>query len=145
METEKDHVKDSVNPWRLSTVTQVEELKSIIRLLPIWATGIIFAAVYSQMSNLFVLQGDQMNKFVGNSNFEIPSASLSVFDTLSVIFWVPIYDRILVPFARKFTGNRYGLTQLQRMGVGLFISIFAMVSAAVLEDIRLGIVKRQLL
>lgn len=28
------------------------------------------------------------------------------------------------------------------MGVGLFISIFAMVSAAVLEDIRLGIVKR---
>lgn len=89
METEKDHVKDSVNPWRLSTVTQVEELKSIIRLLPIWATGIIFAAVYSQMSNLFVLQGDQMNKFVGNSKFEIPSASLSVFDTLSVIFLGP--------------------------------------------------------
>ncbi|KAF2312594.1 hypothetical protein GH714_035172 [Hevea brasiliensis] len=142
VETEKDNVKDSVNPWRLSTVTQVEELKSIIRLLPIWATGIIFAAVYSQMSNLFVLQGDQMNKFVGNSKFQIPSASLSVFDTLSVIFWVPIYDRIIVPFARRFTGNKYGLTQLQRMGIGLFISIFAMVSAAVLEQIRLGTVRR---
>ncbi|XP_037494427.1 protein NRT1/ PTR FAMILY 8.1 [Jatropha curcas] len=142
VETEKDNVKESVDPWRLSTVTQVEELKSIIRLLPIWATGIIFAAVYSQMSNLFVLQGDQMNKYVGNSSFKIPSASLSVFDTLSVIFWVPIYDRIIVPVARKFTGHKTGLTQLQRMGIGLVISVFAMVSAAVLEMIRLAMVER---
>ncbi|KAK9029200.1 hypothetical protein V6N11_026321 [Hibiscus sabdariffa] len=48
VETESDHIKGTVDPWRLCTVTQVEELKAGIRLLPIWATGIIFAAVYSQ-------------------------------------------------------------------------------------------------
>lgn len=142
METETDHIKGSVDPWRLCTVTQVEELKSIIRLLPIWATGIIFAAVYSQMSTLFVLQGETMDRRVGNSTFKIPSATLSIFDTLSVIFWVPVYDRIIVPFARKYSGYKNGLTQLKRMGIGLFISIFAMISAAILEFIRLRMVRR---
>ncbi|GLU11479.1 hypothetical protein SLE2022_282200 [Rubroshorea leprosula] len=142
VETQLDHKKGTVNPWRLCTVTQVEELKAIIRLLPIWATGIMFAAVYSQMSSLFVLQGERMNTHVGESDFKIPPASLSIFDTLSVIFWVPIYDQIIVPVARKFTGRRSGITQLQRIGIGLIISIFAMVAAAILELVRLREVRR---
>ncbi|ESW18736.1 hypothetical protein PHAVU_006G065900 [Phaseolus vulgaris] len=137
-----DKVRESTNPWRLCTVTQVEELKSVLRLLPVWATGIIFSTVYGQMSTLFVLQGQTMNTHVGNSSFKIPPASLSIFDTLSVIFWVPVYDRIIVPVARKFTGHRNGITQLQRMGVGLFLSIFSMVAAAILELIRLKMVRR---
>ncbi|PQP94341.1 protein NRT1/ PTR FAMILY 8.2-like [Prunus yedoensis var. nudiflora] len=141
VEVQSDHIRDSKDPWRLSTVTQVEELKSIIRLLPIWATGIIFAAVYNQMSNFFVLQGNLMDIRVGHSSFEIPAASLSIFDTLSVIFWVPIYDRVLVPVARKYTGHKNGLTTLQRMGIGLFISIFPLICAAVLELIRLRSVR----
>uniref|UniRef100_A0A2N9FZ14 Major facilitator superfamily (MFS) profile domain-containing protein n=1 Tax=Fagus sylvatica TaxID=28930 RepID=A0A2N9FZ14_FAGSY len=83
-----------------------------------------------------------MDIHVGSSNFEIPPASLSIFDTLSVLFWVPVYDRIIVPLARKFTGHKNGLTQLQRMGIGLFISIFAMLSAGILELERLRIVRR---
>lgn len=142
VETQTDHVKDPVNPWRLCTVTQVEELKAIIRLLPVWATGIVFATVYNQMGTLFVLQGYTMDPHVGNSTFEIPAASLSIFDTLSVLFWVPVYDRIIVPVARRFTGHKSGLTQLQRMGIGLFISIFAMISAAILEVVRLKMVRR---
>lgn len=142
VELESDQMlKGSVDPWKLCTVTQVEELKAIIRLLPVWATGIVFAAVYSQMGNLFVLQGDRMNIHLG-PNFEIPAASLSIFDTLSVIFWVPVYDRIIVPVARKYTGHPNGITQLQRMGIGLFISILAMLSAAILELVRLREVKR---
>ena len=139
---QSDKVKESTNPWRLCTVTQVEELKSILRILPVWATGIIFSTVYGQMSTLFVLQGQTMDTRVGNSTFKIPPASLSIFDTLSVIFWVPVYDRIIVPIATKFTGNKNGLTQLQRMGIGLFISIFSMVAAAILELIRLRMVRR---
>lgn len=137
VELPTDNIKGLKDPWRLCTVTQVEELKSIIRLLPIWATGIIFAAVFSQMGNFFVLQGSLMDLHVGSSNFEIPAASLSVFDTLSVIIWIPIYDRLIVPFTRKSTGHKNGLTTLQRMGIGLFISIISMICAAILEFIRL--------
>ncbi|CAI0424307.1 unnamed protein product [Linum tenue] len=128
------------NPWRLCTVTQVEELKSIIRLLPVWASGIIFSAVYSQMSTMFVLQGNTMDQHIG-PKFKIPSASLSLFDTLSVLFWAPIYDRLIVPAARNFTGHQHGFTQLQRMGIGLVISTLAMVVAGALEVVRLQMVR----
>lgn len=141
MEIETDNIKDSVNAWRLCTVTQVEELKAIIRLLPIWATGIMFSAVYSQMGSLFVLQGKKMDRRLAPSSFKIPSATLSIFDTISVIIWVPIYDRIIVPVARKFTGHPNGITQLQRMGIGLVISIFSMLSAGLVELVRLRIVR----
>lgn len=141
METQTDRVKGSADPWRLCTVTQVEELKAIIRLLPVWASGIVFATVYSQMSTMFVLQGNTMDQHMG-PNFKIPSASLSLFDTLSVIFWAPVYDIVIVPFARKLTGHERGFTQLQRMGIGLLISIFSMVAAGILEVVRLNIVKR---
>ncbi|XP_043699028.1 protein NRT1/ PTR FAMILY 8.1-like [Telopea speciosissima] len=141
VENQGDSIKGSVNPWRLCTVTQVEELKSIIRLLPIWACGIIFSTVYGQMSTMFVLQGNTMDPHIG-PNFKIPSASLSIFDTISVIFWAPVYDRFIVPFARKYTGHKNGFTQLQRMGIGLVISIFAMLSAGIAEVARLNMVKK---
>ncbi|XP_058110914.1 protein NRT1/ PTR FAMILY 8.1-like [Magnolia sinica] len=136
-----EDTEGNINPWRLCTVTQVEELKSIVRLLPIWATGIMFATVYSQMSTMFVLQGNTMDPHMG-PNFKIPSASLSIFDTIAIIFWVPIYDRIIVPMAGAYTGHHRGFTQLQRMGIGLVISIFSMLAAGILELVRLGMVKR---
>lgn len=134
-------IKGLTDPWKLCTVTQVEELKIIIKMLPVWATGIVFATVYSQMSTVFVLQGDTLNPHIG-PHFKIPAASLSIFDTLSVLFWAPVYDRFIVPYARRFTGNERGFSQLQRMGIGLVISIFSMITAGVLEVVRLNIVKR---
>ncbi|KAJ4769121.1 Protein NRT1/ PTR FAMILY 8.1 [Rhynchospora pubera] len=141
VETEEDKTVILVSPWRLCTVTQVEELKSIVRLLPLWAGGIIFSTVYGQMSTMFVLQGNTLDPHIG-PHFKIPAASLSIFDTLSVIVWVPFYDRILVPLVRRITGRERGFTQLTRMGIGLVISIFAMVAAGLLEVARLHIIRR---
>ncbi|XP_074294289.1 protein NRT1/ PTR FAMILY 8.3-like isoform X2 [Silene latifolia] len=127
------------SPWSLCTVTEVEELKILIRMLPIWATGIVFSAVYSQMATMFIEQGMVMDRTVGT--FTIPAASLSIFDVISVILWVPVYDRILTPAARRFTGNERGFSDLQRMGIGLMISILAMVSAALVEIKRLQVAR----
>uniref|UniRef100_A0A0D9UWM0 Major facilitator superfamily (MFS) profile domain-containing protein n=1 Tax=Leersia perrieri TaxID=77586 RepID=A0A0D9UWM0_9ORYZ len=129
------------SPWRLCTVTQVEELKSVVRLLPIWASGIVFATVYSQMSTMFVLQGNTLDASMG-PHFSIPAASLSIFDTLSVIVWVPVYDRLIVPAARAVTGRPRGFTQLQRMGIGLVVSVFSMLTAGILDVIRLRAIAR---
>ncbi|KVH97506.1 Apoptosis regulator, Bcl-2, BH2 motif, conserved site-containing protein [Cynara cardunculus var. scolymus] len=127
------------NPWMLCTVTQVEELKILIRMFPIWATGIVFAAVFAQMSTLFVEQGMMMDTSIGS--FAIPPASLAIFDVFSVMIWVPVYDQIIVPVTRKFTGQERGFSELQRMGIGLFISIFPMVAAALVEIKRLDVAK----
>jgi len=52
-----------------------------------------------------------------------------------------MYDYIMVPIARRFTGNGRGFTELQRMGIGLVISIIAMSVAAVLEIKRLAVAR----
>ncbi|XP_020593044.1 protein NRT1/ PTR FAMILY 8.3 [Phalaenopsis equestris] len=133
--------EDFSNPWILCTVTQVEELKILVRMFPIWATGIVFSAVYAQMSTMFVEQGMVLDTTIGS--FTIPPASLSTFDVISVIVWVPIYDRILVPITRRLTGKERGFSELQRMGIGLFISILAMAAAACVEIRRLNIAKAE--
>ncbi|KAF9672803.1 hypothetical protein SADUNF_Sadunf11G0082200 [Salix dunnii] len=130
---------DFTDPWRLCTVTQVEELKILIRMFPIWATGIVFFAVHAQMSTIFVEQGMLMDRKIGS--FNIPPASMTTIDVITVIFWVPIYDRVIVPIARKFTGRERGFSDLQRMGIGLFISMLSMTAAALLEIKRLQLVK----
>uniref|UniRef100_A0A0D9V956 Major facilitator superfamily (MFS) profile domain-containing protein n=1 Tax=Leersia perrieri TaxID=77586 RepID=A0A0D9V956_9ORYZ len=132
--------KASPSPWRLCTVTQVEELKCVLRLLPVWATGIIYAAAYTQMSTTFILQGDTLDPRV--AGFKVPAAVLSVFDTLSVMLWVPLYDRAIVPLARRATGHDRGFTQLARMGVGLVVLTLAMLVAGALEVARRRVIAR---
>ena len=130
---------DYSNPWRLCTVTQVEELKILIRMFPIWATGIILSAVYAQMSTLFVEQGTMMDTNI--SSFKLSPASLSTFDVASVILWVPVYDRILVPIAKKITGKKRGISVFQRIGIGHFISGLCMLAAAAVEIKRLQLAR----
>ncbi|CAO2167408.1 unnamed protein product [Urochloa humidicola] len=138
VETAGDKARPS--PWRLCTVTQVEELKCVLRLLPVWASGIIFAAAYTQMTTTFILQGDTLDPYVGG--FRVPAAVLSVFDTLSVMLWVPLYDRVIVPLARRVTGHERGFTQLARMGVGLVVLAAGMLAAGTLEVERRRVIAR---
>ncbi|VAI90220.1 unnamed protein product [Triticum turgidum subsp. durum] len=80
-------------PWRLCTVSQVEELKTLLRMSPVWASLLIFFAVTGQMSSTLIEQGMAMDKRVGA--FVVSPASLSTFDVISVLVWVPIYDAVL--------------------------------------------------
>jgi solute carrier family 15 (peptide/histidine transporter), member 3/4 len=128
-------LKDSPNPWKLCTITQVEEVKCVLKMLPIWLCTIIYSVVFTQMASLFVQQGDTMNTKIGN--FTIPAASMSVFNITSVLTFIGIYRHAIVPFLRKFTKNPKGMTELQRMGVGLVIGTLAMMAAGIVEIERL--------
>ncbi|XP_006649698.1 protein NRT1/ PTR FAMILY 8.3-like [Oryza brachyantha] len=125
------------NTWKICTVTQVEELKILVRMFPIWATMVLFATALDQMFATFVEQGMVMEKHVGS--FEIPAASFQSIDVIAVLALVPVYERVLVRVFRKFTGRANGITPLQRMGIGLFFSTLSMVSAALVESNRLRV------
>lgn len=130
-----EDVSGPTNPWRLCTVTQVEEAKSVLRMLPVWLCTIIYSVVFTQMASLFVEQGDVMNSTIGN--FHLPAASMTVFDILSVLICTALYRQIIAPIAAKLTGNPKGLTALQRMGIGIIIGMLAMVAAGTTEIFRL--------
>ncbi|KAJ6706002.1 hypothetical protein OIU79_010625 [Salix purpurea] len=129
-----DQKRGCRNPWRLCPITQVEEVKCILRLLPIWLCTIIYSVVFTQMASMFVEQGAAMKTTI--SDFKVPPASMSAFDILSVALFIFLYRRVLDPLVKQSTGLK-GLTELQRMGVGLVIAIIAMVSAGLVECYRL--------
>ncbi|KAM3322242.1 protein NRT1/ PTR FAMILY 7.3 [Capsicum chacoense] len=140
---ELDNEKQSNrNPWRLCPISQVEEVKCILRLLPIWLCTILYSVVFTQMASIFVEQGDAMKTTIGN--FRIPPASMSAFDILSVASLVFLYRRVIDPLVKKckmIKGEAQGITQLQRMGIGLVIAVMAMLSAAIVECYRLKYAK----
>ncbi|KAL4194037.1 hypothetical protein AMTRI_Chr05g57210 [Amborella trichopoda] len=102
------------DPWSLCSVEQVEDLKSLIKVFPIWSTGITIAITLHQ--HFPVLQATAMDRHIG-PNFEIPAGSFGVFSHLA-----------------KLTGKRP--RNLCRMGAGLLALTGSMVVAALVEGAR---------
>ncbi|KAL8470617.1 hypothetical protein ACS0TY_033244 [Phlomoides rotata] len=127
---EDDH--KSPNPWNLSTVHRVEELKSLIRMGPIWAAGILLITAAAQQNTFSIQQARSMNRHLTKS-FQIPPASMTVFTYLSMLITIVFYDRIFVPIMRRFTGLERGITFLTRIGIGLVMSVLATLAGGLIE------------
>ncbi|GAB2253886.1 hypothetical protein Droror1_Dr00021695 [Drosera rotundifolia] len=121
--------------WRLCTITQVEQVKILISLLPIFACTIVFNTILAQLQTFSVQQGAQMNTKL-SKHFNVPPASLQAIPYILLLVLVPLYDKVFVPFARKITGHESGISPLQRIGCGLFTATFSMVAAAIMERKR---------
>uniref|UniRef100_A0A7N0TU99 Uncharacterized protein n=2 Tax=Kalanchoe fedtschenkoi TaxID=63787 RepID=A0A7N0TU99_KALFE len=130
------------NSWVVSTVTQVEEVKMVIKLVPIWSTCILFWTIYSQMTTFTIEQATFMNRHIGT--FNIPPGSFSFFLIFTILLFTSLNERIFVPMARKLTHTTQGLTSLQRVGIGLVFSILAMVASAVVEKRRRDMAHQQI-
>ncbi|KAK7330403.1 hypothetical protein VNO77_24597 [Canavalia gladiata] len=124
------------DPWKLCTMQQVEEMKCLVRVIPIWVSGIIFCVALIQQNTILVFQALQSDRLVGNSNFKIPAASYIIFQMISLTIWLPIYDRIVAPLLQKVTKKDGGITLLQRMGIGMFIAILCMIVSGIVENRR---------
>lgn len=137
---ELDTSSKTRNPWRLCSVNQVEEVKLLLSLFPIWVSCLMFYVVVAQQSTYFTKQGSTMIRSIGGS-YLIPAASLQVITGLTILITVPLYDRVLVPWARRITGHPSGITMLQRIGAGIFLSTLLMVVSALVETQRVSVAK----
>ncbi|XP_015055834.1 protein NRT1/ PTR FAMILY 5.6-like [Solanum pennellii] len=129
------------DPWKLATVTNVEEVKLIINMIPIWLTTLPFGICVAQAATFFLKQGLTMNRKIIH-NFEIPTASIYALTAVGMIISVAFYDKILVPFLRRTTGNERGISILQRIGIGMIFSVSTMIVAALVERKRLNLVHK---
>ncbi|WCJ22880.1 Major facilitator superfamily protein [Euphorbia peplus] len=120
------------NPWRVCTVTQVEEVKSILRLLPIWFCTLLSCGAFVQLLSLFVEQGAAMDRSI--SNFSIPPASMTAFDIVSSTAFIILYDRFILPSITKLMKKKpKPLDELQRIGIGLAGVIVSLIIAGIVE------------
>ena len=125
-------------PGNLCSADDIEEAKAALRLIPIWITSLVFAIVIAQCPTYFTMQGKTMDRTILPS-FKVPAASLQSLTSITILVFIPIYDRIFVPIARTLTREPAGITMLQRIGTGIFLSAICMVVAAVIETERLEI------
>lgn len=109
----------------------------ILGLLPIWAILLIFAVIFQQPMTFFTKQGMLMDHKLGA--FVVPPAMLQSSITISIILLVPMYDRVIIPLFNAVTRGTEGITVFQRIGVGMVLSVVAMVTAALVESWRLRV------
>ncbi|CAK8543625.1 unnamed protein product [Lathyrus sativus] len=126
--------------WMLCTVTQIEETKKMIKMVPILILTIIPSTMVMQTFTLFIKQGTTLDRRMG-PHFEIPPASLIVFIVIFILISLVIYDCAFTPIIRSYTKNPRGITLLQRMGVGLIIHVIVMVISCFVERKRLRVAR----
>ncbi|KAL8460749.1 hypothetical protein ACS0TY_032311 [Phlomoides rotata] len=120
------------SPWKLCTVTQVENAKILLNMVPIFCCTIIMTLCLAQLQTFSIQQGVTMDTNI-TKHIQIPPASLPMIPITFLVIIIPVYDRIIVPFLRKLTGIPTGITYLQRVGVGLILSSLSMAVAAIVE------------
>lgn len=123
-----------INPWRLCSIQQVEQVKCLMNIVPVWASAVI-GFLPMQVGTFVVGQAMRMDRHLGPI-FEIPIPSVGVLSLIAMAIFLPIYDCFLVPKLEKITKREGGITILQRIGLGNICSILAMVVAGFIERKR---------
>ncbi|KAJ8750082.1 hypothetical protein K2173_013997 [Erythroxylum novogranatense] len=126
----------ATNPWKLCSIQQVEEVKCVLRTIPIWVSAIIFSIPLVQQQTYTVLQALQSDRHLNSSKFQVPAATYIIFTMLTLTIWIPIYDRIIVPLVQRLTGKEGGFTLLQRMGISIVLSVICMLVSGLIEERR---------
>ncbi|XP_028778666.1 protein NRT1/ PTR FAMILY 5.9-like [Neltuma alba] len=132
----KENLRELNDNSKSNTVI-VANSKVVLRLIPIWTMLLMFAVIFQQPPTFFTKQGMTMKRNIGE--IKIPPATLQSAITLSIIVLMPMYDRIFIPIAQLITHQDKGISVTQRMGIGMALSVVAMVIAAMVEVKRLEI------
>ncbi|KAL6844114.1 hypothetical protein ACP4OV_025787 [Aristida adscensionis] len=133
-------------PWSLCSVQQVEEAKCLVKVIPVWVSGVVWFTTVMEMTNYTFLQASTMDLHMGR-RVTIPPVSIIAVFYLSVALFVPIYDLLSARAAQLVTkargrrggdggGGGGGITLLQRQGAGLVVGALGFVVAAVVERRR---------
>ena len=126
-----------VRPWHICTVEEVEDFKTVLRILPLWSAAIILSFSIGVQINFTVLQALVMDRAVGR--FTVPAGSMFVGTLISVVMFLFLLDRILLPLWKRLTGHTP--TPLQCVGAGHALTVLSMAASAIVERGRTATVR----
>lgn len=115
-------------------MTQVEEVKILVKLIPIPTCTIMLNLVLTEFLTLSVQQAYTLNTHIGR--LKLPVTCMPVFPGLSIFLLLSLYYSVFVPVSRRITGHPHGASQLQRVGIGLAVSILSVAVAGIFESYR---------
>lgn len=101
----------------------VEEFKRALYACKVFVFYPVYWVVYGQMTNNFVSQAGQMEPH------GIPNDFMQAFNSIAIIVIIPVCERLIYPFIRRFTPFR----AITKIFFGYMFGTMAMVYAAVLQ------------
>jgi len=123
------------NSWRLCSLQQVEHLKCLFGVLPVWVAGICCFIVMDQQNTFGVLQAVQCNRSIG-PHFKVPPGWMNLTSMIALSFWIFVYECVYIPLGRKLGKKAPRLAMKQRIRIGILLSILFMLVAAIVETKR---------
>ncbi|XP_059149306.1 solute carrier family 15 member 4-like [Physella acuta] len=109
----------------------VDGMADVIAVTPFALLVIMYYAVYSQTTSSFFVQSERMDVRVGGG--KIPAAMLNIVGNIVIIILIPLIDRLVYPFMTRIG---LPLTHLKRIGIGMVLSILAVLVSGVVEVYR---------
>lgn len=123
------------NSWKLCSLQQVEGLKCLVSIIPVWVSGIGCFIVFNQPNTFGILQTMQTNRSIGQ-HFKFPPGWMHLAGMIALSVWIVIYERIFIKMAKKLTGKERRLTMKQRIIIGIVLSILCMIVSGIVEKHR---------
>ncbi|KAK8483683.1 hypothetical protein V6N12_037075 [Hibiscus sabdariffa] len=134
-QSELDEQGKPKNGWRLCSIQQVENLKLLLGMMPVWVTGIGCFMAMDQQSTIGILQAIQTNNTLGSS-FKVPPGWMGLSSMIALAFWIFIYEIIWVLQTKRITGKAKRLSMTQRTNIGLVFAMACSIVAALVEKKR---------
>ncbi|XP_051116838.1 protein NRT1/ PTR FAMILY 2.8 [Andrographis paniculata] len=125
----------AVDNWKLCSVQQVENLKCVLGVAPVWLSGIFCFVVMDQQSTYGILQAIQTDRSIGR-HFTIPPGWIGITSMVTLTIWILIYEQLYIRIVKKVVKRDSRLTMQQRISVGIIMSILCMFVAGTVEKHR---------
>ncbi|KAF3337905.1 protein NRT1/ PTR FAMILY 4.6-like isoform X1 [Carex littledalei] len=124
------------NSWSYCTISQVEETKSFLKMLPILFSAVLCYFPFALFFTLTAPVAATMNTHLGG----IRIAPAALYSVPVLIQWIVLvlYNRLIIPLVGRYTSNKYSIvtTHLVRAGVGFVFAMIATIVAALVERKR---------
>ena len=110
-----------------------EGLKTLGGLGMIYAFIAFFWSLYDQTGSSWILQSENMNRFVdlGFYSFTLESSQIQTINPIMVMAFIPLFSFVIYPFVGRFVK----VTPLRKIGAGFFVTGLAFAIIAYAEGL----------